>query len=93
MMWHPQSNRAEICVGDGGLAMLCCYWSTFSKTRQDIPVIPEAEALAAFAALGEDADSAELCSLLTGSRDAARAIPAYRFQNRFISAENGAGLQ
>jgi hypothetical protein len=31
--------------------------------------------------------------MLKGTRDEARAIPAYRFQNRFISAENGAVLQ
>ena len=44
-------------------------------------------------AIGEQADSAELCYLLTGTQDAAKAVPAYRWQNRFVSAADGTVLQ
>ncbi len=93
MMMYPESNRAEINLGDGGLAFMECDWSAFTQTRQDIAVMSPEEALAVFAALGEDAASAELCYLLIGTQEAAVALPAYRFRNRFISVENGAVLQ
>ena len=89
----PMSNRLEVIVGDGGLVSICGYWSAFEPVKQNVPVIPEEQAVAAFADMGVQADSAELCYLLTGTQDAAIAIPAYRWQNRFISAEDGAMLQ
>jgi hypothetical protein len=93
MMPFPESNRIEVVVGDSGPVMISGYWSAFAPTRRDVPVISEQEAIAAFAAIGERADTAELCYLLTGARDAAFAIPAYRWQNRFIAAEDGKLLQ
>ncbi len=89
----PMSNRLEVVMGDGGLVSVYGYWSAFTPTKQNIPVMSEEEAAAAFAAIGEQASSAELCYLLTGTRDEAKAHPAYRWQNRFISAETGAMLQ
>lgn len=87
------SNRLEVVVGDSGLVSLYGYWSAFTPAKQNIPVLSEQEEIAAFAGMGETADTMELCFLLKGTRDEARAIPAYRFQNRFISAEDGATLQ
>jgi hypothetical protein len=92
-VYNPQSNRIEVVVSDSGLILISGWWSAFTPAKQGIAVISEAEAVAAFANLGEKAGSAELCYLLTGNHDAAMAIPAYRFENRFISAETGAMLQ
>lgn len=93
MMMYPESNRAKLMIGDRGLVFMDCHWSVFLKTGKEINVISETDALAAFAAIGEQADTAELCYLLTGTQDAARAVPAYRYQNRFISAADGTVLQ
>ena len=87
------SNRIEVVVSDSGLLLIFGYWSAFTTTRQDIAVLSEEEAVAAFANLGEDAASAERCYLLTGTQEEPVALPAYRFQNRFISAEDGTVLQ
>jgi hypothetical protein len=88
-----QSNRIEVVLSDSGLIKISGYWSTFTPTRQGVSVISEQEAVAAFAAVGEQASSVELCYLLTGTKDAAKATPAYRYQNRFISALDGKVLQ
>lgn len=93
MAAYPESNRLEVCIGNSGLAMISGHWSAFTPEKQGVQVITEEEAVAAFAALGVDAASAELCYLLTGSQETAKAVPAYRFQNRFVSAENGTVLQ
>ncbi|HPF87911.1 MAG TPA: hypothetical protein PK537_07640 [Candidatus Limiplasma sp.] len=87
------SNRIEVVVGDSGLIRMSGFWCAFTPTTQNIAVISQQEAIAAFTALGEQATDAELCYLLTGTHDAARAIPAYRWQNRFLSAEDGSVLQ
>ena len=92
-MADSQSNRIQIVAGDSGLILISGWWSTFTPAKQDVAVISEADAVAAFADMGENASSAELCYLLTGTQDAASAVPAYRFHNRFISAETGAVLQ
>jgi hypothetical protein len=93
MAVYPESNRILVTLGDNGLVMLSGYWSCFTPVGAEISAISEQEALAAFAAISEKADSAELCYLLTGNQEAAQAIPAYRFQNRFISAADGTLLQ
>jgi len=93
MTWVPESNRIEINLGDNGLALLQGGWAAFTPTRKGISIIAEDEAVAALQALGEDAGTAELCYLLTGTQEAPVALPAYRFQNRFVSAEDGAVLQ
>ena len=89
----PYSNRIEIIVGDSGLVSIYGYWSAFEPVAQEADIICEQEATAAFVSLGEQADHAELCYLLTGTRDAAKAVPAYRYQNRFISASDCTLLQ
>jgi len=88
-----QPNRIKVVVGDNGLILITGWWNAFTPTKQDAAVISEEEAIAAFADMGEDAASAELCYLLAGTQDAPVALPAYRSQNRFISAEDGAVLQ
>ncbi len=88
-----QSNRIEVVVSDSGLIKISGWWSEFTPSKHGIAVISEQEAIAAFAAIGEQADTAELCYLLAGTQDAAKAVPAYRWQNRFISAANGTLLQ
>ena len=88
-----QSNRIEVVVSDSGLIKISGWWSAFTPSKQGIAVISGQEAAAAFAAIGEQANTAELCYLLTGNQDAAKAIPAYRWQNRFISAADGTVLQ
>lgn len=89
----PQSNRIQFIVGDSGLISMSGYWSAFTPSGKEAQALTQADAGAAFAATGEQADSAELCYLLTGTQDAAVAVPAYRYQNRFISAVDGSILQ
>lgn len=89
----PESNRILVALGDSGLVMLSGFWSSFAPSGQAFDPIDEANAIAAFTAIGEQATSAELCYLLTGSQAAAQAIPAYRYQNRFIRAADGTVLQ
>ena len=93
MAAYPESNRLEVCIGDSGLTMIFGHWSAFTPAKQGVQVITQEEAVAAFSALGEKAASAELCYLLTGTQEKAVAVPAYRFQNRFLSAETGTVLQ
>jgi hypothetical protein len=87
------SNRLEVVVGDSGLVSIYGFWSAFTTTKQNIPVISEEAAVAAFQSMDVNADSAELCYLLTGTRGEGKAFPAYRFQNRFIGAADGKALQ
>ncbi len=91
--YTPQSNRMVIVIGDGGLVRIKGWWSAFTPTKQNVAIVSEADAAAVFAGLGEDTAYAQRCYLLTGSYEAAVALPAYRCHNRFISAETGAELQ
>ena len=91
--YTPQSNRLLIEIGDSGLVRISGCWSIFTPAKQNISALSASEAVAVLADLGEEAASAERCYLLTGTYNAPVALPAYRFQNRFISAENGAVLQ
>lgn len=89
----PQSNRMLFTIGDSGLAEMSGVWSDFIPVKRDVSILSEQEALAAFAALGEQATYTELCYLLTGTQKAAKATPAYRYQNSFINAGDGTLLQ
>ena len=90
---YPESNRIQVTLGDGGLVMLSGFWSCFTPVGKEISAISEQEAISAFTGIGEQAASAELCYLLMGNQEAVKALPAYRFQNRFISAADGTLLQ
>jgi len=92
-VYCPESNRIVVGLGDSGLVELSGNWSRFTPAGHESSILSEQEALAAFAAVGEQADQAELCYLLTGSQKAAKAVPAYRYQNRFIYAADGTLLQ
>jgi len=89
----PQSNRIEIIIGDSGLISLYGYWSEFEPVSRETEITSEVDAGARFSAMGLEMGYDELCYLLTGTRDAAMATLAYRYQNRFISAADGSVLQ
>ncbi|HNW87689.1 MAG TPA: hypothetical protein PLP25_00620 [Candidatus Limiplasma sp.] len=89
----PESNRIEVTLGDSGLVTISGFWSLFTPIGHDITVLSEQDALAAFTAVGVQANAAELCYLLAGNQKATAATAAYRYQNRFINAADGSLLQ
>lgn len=88
-----QSHKIDVIYGDLGLLRLQGCLSRFEAQGEDAPVQDEAQALAGMRRYEPEADALERCYLLRANGGQAAAAPAYRWQNRFISALTGEMLQ
>ena len=89
----PKTNRVEFLLDENGLIHVVGAWCRYEPTGAELTPMDEAQAVAAFAALGMQADAPELCYYLQYDGENATAIPAWRQLNSFVRADTGERLQ
>ena len=89
----PETNRVVVVLDDQGMVRLSGAWCRYEPTGGELALMDEAQAVAAFAAMGAQANAPELCYLLLYDGSSATAIPAWRCQNSFLDAATGEWLQ
>lgn len=89
----PETNRVVFTLDDGGLVRMEGAWCRYEPTGGEITLMEEAQAIAAFAALGIQTDTIERCYFLQYDGEKAIAIPAWRCLNSFLHAQTGQRLQ
>ena len=81
-----ESNRIQLVLGDCGLVYADGCWSQFEPAKNPKEIITNQQATEAFAQIGVHAEAPELCYFMIRNGTTARAMPAYRFQNKFLHA-------
>ena len=81
-----QSNRIQLVFGDCGLIYADGYWSQFEPAQNPKEIITAQQAMEAFEQIGVHVETPELCYFMIRNGTAAQAMPAYRFQNKFLHA-------
>lgn len=89
----PKTNRVEFLLDEKGLLRMVGAWCRYVPTGEELAPMDETQAVAAFAALGVQADAPELCYYLQYDGENATAIPAWRYLNSFVRADTGERLQ